>query len=375
MRPSSASQIGVNRGLPRTAWVLLALLLVSTVIFLFGRSDAATKPGAESTLPSGTAAFAELLRRNGFKVEIEFNPRPVPPSGALAIAYVTDEGFFESGVDRQVARDYLQRWIDKGNRALLIGMPSSFARATSEAREEMVMFDADPVVQRKVTVGGYGAYVAIDSDDTVPVWSPSPYGEFVSLMAVGDGFAVSVDNGLGSTNRFIDKADNARFYLDLVRTYATDNRVVFVEGLFGNIRDPGVIASIGSWASAAWWQFLLVALVVIFTLGKRFGLPVVERVSQKGGRELVDAMADAMARGRQTDLALHLIAADIDLRLRRDLSLGAEVSSAERDRYLPPDLAQALREAETVSDKVPAPEAARLARRLLHLYQEFAASR
>jgi hypothetical protein len=83
-------------------------------------------------------------------------------------------------------------------------------------------------------------------------------------------------------------------------------------------------------------------LVVIFTLGIRFGLPAIERRNQMGQREMIDAISDVYNRSRSTSVALDVAYQNADYRIRRGLKLPAHLSLEERDRLLPPELARLL---------------------------------
>lgn len=376
MRNPKSAKVGLGSGLPSVVWVLLGLLLAASALFLFARSAARSFPSIESTLPSGAAVFAELLRREGFEVVLDTDDDPDLPKDALVIAYFVPVGFF--GGSNEYETKALAEWVEGGGVLLGLTLSADFddASRAAQAREASNGAHATLALRQRITVsqtagssptgsfptaGDEALAIRVLSDD-------SP------LVVAGDrdkGVIVEVGDALGSTNRFIDKEQNAAFYLDLVRAVAPGKKVVFVEALFGNTRNVGLLARLGSWASAAWWQFLLFAIVVTYTLGKRFGLPERDRRTQRGARELVDAFADTMNRGRQRQLALSLIAADVELRLRRLLALDVDADERELSRHLPADLAAALAEAKDLPEKLPPAQGARIARRLVGLCDDF----
>jgi hypothetical protein len=159
----------------------------------------------------------------------------------------------------------------------------------------------------------------------------------------GDREQIDVTDGIGATNRYISRYDNAAVFTSLFRLIAKPgDKVVFVEAAVGNTIQPSLLEKIGAWAIGAWWQLLLLAAVVAYTLGKRFGIPDAIPFRQRGTRELVDAMGDLFKRGRATNVALGAVAAECDRLLREALKLGRDAPRSARDALLPEPLAQVL---------------------------------
>lgn len=384
MRNPKPAKVGVSSGLPGVVWALLALLCFASILFFFARGSSRPFPSIESTLPSGTAVLAELLRRDGFDVAIDTDDRPRLPKDVVAIAYSVPRGFFSSPDEPTL--DALDKWVAEGGTLIGMNLSADFDRASKGATVSEVTNDefATRRLKQRVTIelsrtdmatnSSLGMF-PLDGRSSVPVRFVSGDWHFVVASDSGKGVIVEVGDALGSTNRFIDKEQNAAFYVDLIRAVAPGKKVVFVEALFGNTREVGLLARLGSWANAAWWQFLLLALVVVFTLGKRFGLPERDRRAQRGARELVDAFADTMNRGKQRELALELIAADVELRLRRILSLDVGADERELLGNLPNELAQALVLAKRPPEKVGPGEATRIGSRLVALCEQFESER
>jgi len=89
-------------------------------------------------------------------------------------------------------------------------------------------------------------------------------------------------------------------------------------------------------------QILVLFGVIVLTLGVRFGLPVTERRTQQGQRELIDAIADVYCRSRSSAIALDAAYVAANQRIRRAYKLPAGIGDRERDHYLPDDLAKLL---------------------------------
>jgi hypothetical protein len=109
--------------------------------------------------------------------------------------------------------------------------------------------------------------------------------------------------------------------LKVVRTVApSGGTLVFDESMIGNAEAPTVANTLGKWAVAARWQAGILFVVLIYTLSRRFGLPVTERRSVRGSRELFDAISDVFRRTGNTGLALDNLLVECDQRIRRVLS-------------------------------------------------------
>ena len=126
--------------------------------------------------------------------------------------------------------------------------------------------------------------------------------------------------------------------------------MVFADASSGDSENPSYVQLIGPWAVGAWYQSLLLFTVVVFTLGKRFGLAAPDRTPEPSQRDLADALADTYARGRAGQIALNVIAADADVRVKSILRLPRSASMEDRNRRLPWPLAHALTVAETKRD-------------------------
>jgi hypothetical protein len=155
-------------------------------------------------------------------------------------------------------------------------------------------------------------------------------------------------NGAMALNENLDKAENASFLLQLVRSASGSqiHKVLFVDGTFSGSRVPGLLDVLGPWAKAAWAQFLLVVLVIAWGISIRFGLATSARSRQDSARTLLNGVADTLGRSRQAGWALDEVAKQADQRIRARLGLAPEVSKQARNARLPRELLRALLMAE-----------------------------
>jgi hypothetical protein len=279
-------------GLPTVVWVLVALLLGSALLMLVGAPDERFLPTAGNYAPSGTAAFAELIRRDGYQVAVDTAPKPVARPGDLQI-------FFWLGADAGPAEP-----------------PRSSAKRLTFA----VSAAAEPYTQQAQSqLDGSQMQVSVDGTAL-----PGVTGRLPLWTAGGDQFTITscppsglqVRGFAGATNRYIDQADNAAFALWHVRRLARPGgRVVFCEAAYAQ-SNPSLAQQLGPWAVALKWQAILFAAVVLYTVSRRFGLPSAQKAEARGTREFVDGLADTMLRAKHSDWALRLIIEDAERKLR-----------------------------------------------------------
>ena len=172
---------------------------------------------------------------------------------------------------------------------------------------------------------------------------------FAVLMANGKGILARTTDGLFTTNRFLDRADNADLALRLIKGLVPDGgRVVFTEASLGKGIENSLVNTLGPWATGAYIQVLALFLVIVLTLGIRFGLPELEKRKQAGQREMLDAIADVYRRARSTAVALDSAYVEADLRIRRGLKIPANATESQRNDLLPPELLRTMNEVDTL---------------------------
>jgi hypothetical protein len=77
-------------------------LILSAGAMTLGRTGSETSPGIENYSPSGTRAFAELLRNRGYVPRSERNPSPRIRKDEVAIAFSpTPEMFLLTGEEKE----------------------------------------------------------------------------------------------------------------------------------------------------------------------------------------------------------------------------------------------------------------------------------
>jgi hypothetical protein len=118
------------------------------------------------------------------------------------------------------------------------------------------------------------------------------------------------------------------------------DHLVFLEGEF-DPSAPSLVATIGPWAEAIWYQAILCFVTFCLVIGRRFGFPDSEKRVQRGSRELLDALGDTLRRGRATTAALEQALTHAALVIRR-----ISKNNWEPDReHLNPTIPESLRTA------------------------------
>jgi hypothetical protein len=358
-------------GLPVIVYVLLGLLAIAVVLLGLGRRESAASPSAASYGPSGVSALVALLQRSGYSVEVSTRSKPRFEQGDLAIAFhiegqesmltefeetlEEEEGVTIESPTRQALREHLS----SGGRGLVFRLDHGFASTSRLALGGRSTLRNTVSGKQYATssVDGQGSFrpTPISTGPRTVLWTDNSRSHLVTAEKVGSGMLLQSQLGLFATNRFLPLEENAAFTLDLVRTLAPAGaRIVFVEAYWRPPSDPSLVEILGPWAEAAWWQVLVLFLVLAYTLGNRFGLPEERRRLQTGARELVEAVANTYRRSRATHAALKILVEDADRQIRRNLKLPLDADARTRNEQLPDELRRAIMRAEVgTSERIP----------------------
>lgn len=333
---------------------LLGLILLACALLTVGQSDNAMSPAADSYEPAGTRAFAELLAKQGYKTITDRSRKPEIRPGDLVIAFHKTEAdgleFVSRGASnkpQETPEEAVYKRViasTKGGANVLVAeLPVDFGKVSQQ------ITGSEP--QRfSNTLSGEVLSILTDEgtslEPEVPVWVPpsNSANALVQVDASASGTIAFVRSPVPFTNRFIDRADNARFALSMVKMLAHPGaRIIFAEACWSNAVDKGLFATIGQWALLGYYQVLFVLALVIITANIRFGFPDELRVEKRGTRALVDAVGFTLRRGRRTQTAVSVAADRLERSIRSTLRLPADASAQEVDRFTSDDLKEALR--------------------------------
>ncbi|MBS1709547.1 MAG: hypothetical protein JSS65_12610 [Armatimonadetes bacterium] len=324
----------------KLALALLALLGVSFVLLVFAKDEKLTNPTIESTYPSGLSAFAELLRRDGYQVSLDKKVRPQFHNGDLVLCVQVDKYRPPFASDHHIEKveEAIDKFVNGGGAELRLKIPNDYEEASR-----------DTTISEESPLPGLPAKkVAIRRLQDTPV--PDGGERRLATTATAqwhDGRIVTVEHGLGATNRYLAQGDNAEVYLQYVHMLAPKgSRIVFPEALIDNIEHEGPLDSLGPWAVAGRTQAYLLALVVVGTLAIRFGSPLKEEVRQRSSRDMVDAVSEIFRRGGKAQYALSMALDDTYDRFRLGIGAPVGVSQAHLKERMPEALLQAVSMAE-----------------------------
>lgn len=339
----------MKRRIPGIAWLLLGVLVLASVVISLSKQSDRAEPFADSYGPSGLKLFASLLEDRGHPVVSTRSTTPDLRRGDVAVACISEaDPTSLEGKAGGIGRT-LRAFVERGGKLLLLSLDPDFARGSARTEPATVRFvpsgDSRPVRLRPAWT--QFAIRSVLSADlvSIPLWMEQNAleSEVAWMTRVGKGAVVTVGDGYLATNRFIDREKNVDVVMTGIAALAPTNaRVVFTEATFSR-ESPSLIGILGPGATAAWYQLWFLFAVVVYTLGKRFGLPDESRSAQVGQRELADAVADVYRRAGAGAIACRAAYMRADERVRKAIKLGADAPASERDTRLPPALAEEFR--------------------------------
>lgn len=360
-----------DMGVYRLSMALLGLLGIAAVLLTLGQPSTSSEPSASSFSPSGTSAFAEIMRRSGYQVTVSHSPNPSLKPTDVAVAFtlppeekpmnpLVPEKTLARSIEVQT-RDAVTAFVRRGGSALVLPMPRDFQAESPKVSSLTVSGVPHQAGDLKLklrlqTPQPEMELVPENQGESLSIGSAKDSQALAYLDKLGAGYILTVRDGMLATNRFIGQEDDARALAQLVEVIAPPgSRLVFTEGTWGNASPPSLLESIGAWSLAAWRQLLFLGLVVIYTYGKPFGIPSVKRFAQRGSKELVDAIAGVLERGKAATSGLKTSNARAEALIRKKLKLTADIPFQHVAVSLPEPLATRIGDVARLSTQEVAP--------------------
>ena len=337
------------------AWGLVGILAISMVTLLLNPKPTQVTPDPNSYDPGGASAFAELLTRAGYRVSVDHHLRPILAPGDIAVCFLydapPDADAAASAANSPLAPPdetvteavtAVNAWNDAGGAALWLPVPKEIG---TKSTVQVTGFPGSRGPLRLVTTGlaptqGIGDATGISDVGTTTDKKPA-----AQLGKLGKGYELQPYNGYMALNDAIGQGDNARMLLQMLSMLGGpgSHRVVFTTATYGDGVPITLMEAIGPWAMAAWRQFLLLLVVIVVTLGCRFGLPDEEpRRKEQGGYELINGLAGLLERARAYDRALRVSLRRAEYLIRRRLKLGKDAPIDAYLESLPTDVRDSL---------------------------------
>lgn len=356
----------MRAGIPRFAWVLAGVLLLSIGLLFLGNRQGITSPDSNSYAPSGTRAFRAIAEELGYRTRSANVLLGELPKDEIIVAFFVQTKVDPKSIEwqkRNRVNQTLYRHLENGGSVLFVTLPRDFRSASKTAFATPTQLNGPGGSLKAAVVENPDSYISFEESSYTLLLNAEE--RVVWVSKVGKGRAVFADGLVGLTNRFIDRDDNAAVAALCLAAAGSGKKLTFYEASHNGAGDPSVVEMLGPWAVGAWWQLNLAFVILVLTLGVRFGLPHQPRQIQGGGRDLADALADTLARSNKYMVAFRAIVKESDRLLRRRLKIASDVPTEVRDRMLPESLAQVLSIAERACNlNPPREEALSMIRRL-----------
>lgn len=349
----------------RLTTVLGVLLGLAYLLVLSGRIAEDDSPSVANSSGGGLSAFAELLRRSGFRVRVEDDLRPRFGADQFVVVPLpeapTQRALDEDGSPSEGDPSLLKRLPAAPGGSLLLGRSSIgrtgstyqyVNRVTRERHRiragtggatlrEFATLDNPVLLFGESRIGSSGSSSGTTSGSGSASGASSAGA--IGSAAIGGRRVLIIERGEMASNRYIDGPDNAALLVGLMRAAAEGKEIVFYEGF---ARGGGLLAALGDWAFAARNQLLLALALLVMTLGSRFGLAPRARRKESGQREQSDALGNLLRRWRGPGIGIDAAIEQSRRRLATARKLPSSAPREQWDKYLSPALIEAIEECE-----------------------------
>jgi hypothetical protein len=327
--------------------LLILVYVVAAIVDAAAPSPSGPRSSSLATSRQGIAAWAELLRSSGRRVEAL---RAAPSAGNLP-----DRGTVVVLDPDRVSDDEaraLRRFAERGGRVVAGGEEPGRWVETLAGVDDLGWDPAGSDEARVLTPVPEAAGVTRVRTAGDGRWTRAD-GALPALGRVGDSLLLVTRAGRGSValladasplqNRLLDRADNAALGLSL----AGEGPVTFVESVHGYGQEQGLAALPARFQ----WALGLLALAVLALMvarGRRFGPPEAQqRELPPPRRAYVDALAATLARGARREEAVAPVRAAARARVTRRSGIpeaadGAALMTAGHEMGLDEAAARAL---------------------------------
>jgi hypothetical protein len=310
----------------REGWILGALLglFVLGTAWLTQRGEENQRreqPTTYSTGRGGTRALFDLLDRQGVAV-VRFE-RPytrIPADAGLLIMFepiARNDGNLEEGENAA-----LWKWVENGGSFLLVTSPQGMGKGVelnsvgvslekSQPADLPVNSEVSPLLRDvgKLLVEGPLRLQNLDPKKQTTLVADAE-GAYAVTFPRKKGRVTVVTEGLAASNAQLAKADNAIFFVNVAQAAAgpsSAKTVLFDEYHQGfgseSVGGNSLWQAMGAPLRNAFWYLGAVALILIYSLNRRFGAPIViEGPRSRPSTEYIASMAGFYRRAQAADI-------------------------------------------------------------------------
>ncbi len=350
-------------GLVLLIGVVAALLLYSLRLAQEARDPRfAPLPLSYSQHRYGVKGFARLLERNGYTVRsLKRTYRELPEDADMLVIFPPPFRLDAIGADgdwTEEDAEALDAWLKAGGRLLLFSGDSRLSeslRGDAGARLPIAQFpvnrfvDAQPSLPapwlegvQRVRLADQGVNLSPRKERWVPLLHTGGTVE-AALWYYEAGVVFECTDWQWLSNEQLREADNGAFILAVVRKLLPDGGVIYFDDAGQGDLERAPREARGFWGVApmgvriAFAHLMLITLVALYSLGKRFGLPRPAPPRAPALGEYVDALADIYARAQAVHPAFETVLDSIRRRLCRRLGLPAGATLLQLIQALPPE--------------------------------------
>jgi hypothetical protein len=356
----------MRNAMPRFVYWMLGILALAALFFLLGEPEKDTSPTARNRTGGGYSVLVELLRKR---------------------QYVVDQSM---GIDSRWGKEDLIFWVRQGadgeptekdlgkfKTALVNGAQIWQVSASPElpSSSDMTSVEAELLSSEKLYTllvstlpPAVGPVRLVEGDD---------YEGYASIQVLKKSTVVTWALGDHLRNDFIRSGDHALLMLDTLQAVAPGvKRIIFYEADAPGAPAANYWGQLAPWGPSFYWQFILVAVVGVYALGRRLGPPETEALHVTGGRKFVDAFAVLIQRSRSNRIALTVLESVFEKRLRRAMGIPAHAPISELHSRLTQEQLAGLRRlsAGTSGETIPDVDAFLRAKAALDLVEEIESS-
>lgn len=388
-----------------TIVILLGILVALGVAVIMAAQvyDPARQPLYLSygTHPKGVKAFAQLLRKNGYRVQsfrTSFKTLPPlagsPPPALVVFPFQADSRaiLLQRALEEE-NKQRLKEWVASGGNLIVFGWDPRLGELNPGGLLGKGRYPPIGGLKPPSYVGYpllHSAWTtevqAVEGEDQGVRLQPSSArwvpliadkkGVVVALRLYGRGKVVEFSEPSIATNEYLRKRQNALLLLNLVSRMVPQGGVVYFDDCGQGDCEREASAK-GFWRNVpaagriAFAHLMLLAIVVMYSVGRRFGLarPSPPRLPALG--EHVEALAELYRSARATHAALEILLEHSIRTLRKRYGLPASATGRQLLQMLPPDLPakEVVRRAYEAlqKDALDEQEALQIARDLHHL--------